>query len=82
MSGLFILSRHNVSRYPVYNRTLNRIGKIMEYPRIARKAREERAEIFWGDETGISSEDNRGRGYAPKGKTPVVYGPGKRFPRT
>ena len=50
-----------------------------EYPSIALKAREERAEILWGDETGISSEDNRGRGYAPKGRTPVVYGPGKRF---
>jgi len=50
-----------------------------EYPGIARKAREQRAEILWGDETGISSEDNRGRGYAPKGRTPVVYGPSKRF---
>ena len=50
-----------------------------EYPGIARKAHEEGAEILWGDETGISSEDNRGRGYAPKGHTPVVYGPGKRF---
>ena len=50
-----------------------------EYPGIVLEAREERAEILWGDETGISSEDNRGRGYAPKGQTPVVYGPGKRF---
>jgi len=50
-----------------------------DYPGIARKAREEEAEILWGDETGISSEDNRCRGYAPKGRTPVVYGPGKRF---
>lgn len=50
-----------------------------EYPGIARHARKEGAEILWGDETGISSEDNRGRGYAPKGQTPVVYGPGKRF---
>ena len=50
-----------------------------EYPGIARHARKEGAEILWGDETGISSEDNRGRGYAPKGRTPVVYGPGKRF---
>jgi transposase len=50
-----------------------------EYPGIARRAHEEKAAIFWGDETGISSQDNRGRGYAPKGRTPVVYGPGKRF---
>ena len=31
-----------------------------------------RGEIQWGDETGLRSDDVRGRGYAPKGKTPVV----------
>ena len=50
-----------------------------EYPSIARRARKEKTEILWGDETGISSEDNRGRGYAPRGRTPVVYGSGERF---
>lgn len=50
-----------------------------EYPGIARRAGKEKAEILWGDETGISSEDNRGRGYAPKGRTPVVHSSGKRF---
>jgi transposase len=49
------------------------------YPCISRQAHEEGAEILWGDETGLSSEDNRGRGYSPKGQTPVVYSPGKRF---
>lgn len=43
-----------------------------EYPEIARRAKEEGAEIHWGDETGLSTNDVRGRGYAPKGKTPVV----------
>ena len=64
-----------------YEQQPERVKKWLdeEYPRIARKAHEEGAEILWGDETGISSEDNRGRGYAPKGQTPVVYGPGKRF---
>lgn len=64
-----------------YEQQPERVRKWLdeEYPSIALKAREERAEILWGDETGISSEDNRGRGYAPKGRTPVVYGPGKRF---
>ncbi len=64
-----------------YEQQPERVKKWLdeEYPGIARKAREEGAEILWGDETGISSEDNRGRGYAPKGQTPVVYGPGKRF---
>jgi transposase len=28
--------------------------------------------IFWGDETGLRSDDVRGRGYAPRGRTPVV----------
>ena len=43
-----------------------------EYPEIARRAREEGAEIHWGDETGLSTNDVHGRGYAPKSKTPVV----------
>ncbi len=28
--------------------------------------------IFWGDETGLRSDDMRGRGYAPRGRTPLV----------
>lgn len=43
-----------------------------EYPKIAAQARQEGGEIQWGDETGLRSDDVRGRGYAPKGKTPVV----------
>jgi len=43
-----------------------------EYPKIAAQAKQEGAEIQWGDETGLRSDDVRGRGYAPKGKTPVV----------
>jgi len=43
-----------------------------EYPEIARRAKAEGAEIHWGDETGLSTNDVRGRGYAPKGKRPVV----------
>ena len=43
-----------------------------EYPEIARRAKEEGAEIHWGDETGLSTNDVRGRGYAPKGRTPGV----------
>lgn len=42
-----------------------------EYPAIKRKARQEGAEIHWGDETGLRSDDVNGRGYAPKGRTPV-----------
>jgi len=43
-----------------------------EYPQIAARAKAEGAEIHWGDETGLRSDDVRGRGYAPKGQTPVV----------
>ena len=42
-----------------------------EYPRLAKMARAEKAEIQWGDETGLRSDDVNGRGYVPKGKTPV-----------
>ena len=49
------------------------------YPEVEKRAKEENAEIQWADETGLNSEDARGRGYAPKGQTPTVYGPTKRF---
>lgn len=49
------------------------------YPTIKKRAKAEKAEIYWGDETGLSSEDNRGRGYSPVGKTPVRYTTGARF---
>jgi len=42
-----------------------------EYPRIKRQAATEGAEIYWGDETSLSTSDPRGRGFAPKGRTPV-----------
>ena len=35
--------------------------------------------IYWGDETGISNQDQIGRAYAPKGKTPVVSRTAKRI---
>jgi len=43
-----------------------------EYPEIQAKAKAEKAEIYWGDETGVRSDSQHERGYAPKGKTPVV----------
>ncbi len=43
-----------------------------EYPAIVKQAKAEGAEIHWGDETGLRSDDVRGRGYAPKGQTPLV----------
>ena len=43
-----------------------------QYPQIEASAKAEGAEIHWGDETGLRSDDVRGRGYAPPGCTPVV----------
>ena len=43
-----------------------------EYPAIAARAKAERGVIFWGDESGLRSDDVRGRSYAPRGQTPVV----------
>jgi transposase len=43
-----------------------------QYPEIAARARAEGAQIHWGDETGLRSDDVRGRSYAPKAQTPVV----------
>lgn len=43
-----------------------------QYPIIAACAKVEGAEIHWGDETGLRSDDVRGRSFAPQGQTPVV----------
>lgn len=49
------------------------------YPKIKKRASEEGAEIYWGDETGIRNDCQHSRGYAPKGKTPIVEINAKRF---
>lgn len=49
------------------------------YPSIAKRAKTEGAQIHWCDETGMSSMDNRGRGYAPQGRTPVIGVKAARF---
>lgn len=42
------------------------------YPAIAARAKREKAEIQWADETGLSNQANYGRSFAPSGRTPVV----------
>ena len=44
-----------------------------QYPAIEKQAKAEGGEIHWGDETALVNTDVRGRGYAPKGKTPVAF---------
>lgn len=43
-----------------------------EYPGIEQRARQEGAEIHWGDETALVNTDVRGRSFSPVGKTPVA----------
>jgi transposase len=52
------------------------------YPAIAKRAKTLRAVIYWGDETGISNQDQIGRSYAPRGKTPGVARTAKRISRS
>ena len=47
-----------------------------EYPAIAERAKAEKGEIHWGDETALVNTDARGRSFAPKGKTPVAMAVG------
>ena len=43
-----------------------------DYPAIAARAKAEGGMVFWGDETGLRSDDVRGRSDAPRGRTPEV----------
>jgi len=44
-----------------------------EYPAIEQRAKLEGASIGWGDESGLRSDAQVGRGYAPVGKTPEIH---------
>lgn len=44
----------------------------IEYPAIKQRAEQENAEIAWGDESGLRSDTQVGRGYAPMGQTPEI----------
>ncbi len=50
-----------------------------EYPAIKRRATKENAIIYFGDETGMRSDHQAGRSYAPAGETPVIKKTGQRF---
>ena len=49
------------------------------YPKIKERATKEGARIYWGDEMGIHSTDNRGRSYGLVGQTPIIKKTGSRF---
>lgn len=50
-----------------------------EYPAIKKRAVKENAVIYFGDETGMRSDHQAGRSYAPAGETPVIRKTGQRF---
>lgn len=43
-----------------------------EFPAIAKRAKKEKAEVHWGDETGLCNDSYHGRSYAPRGHTPAI----------
>lgn len=57
-----------------YEQNPNMVAKWLDeqYPAIVAKAKQEKAEIHWGDETGLCSDSQHGRSYAPKGDTPAI----------
>ena len=53
-----------------------------EYPAISARAKAEKAEIHWADETAVMNTDVRGRSYSPRGVTPTtrsVWGSRQKF---
>jgi len=53
--------------------------KDEDYQQLAARAKAEKAEIWWADETAAKPECHFRRSYSPKGKTPVVRQSAKRF---
>ena len=62
-----------------YEQNPKRVKQWLEeqYPGIAKRAKQEDAEIHWADETGLCNGSYYGRSYAPRGKTPAIRLPAK-----
>jgi len=74
--GWYLRRWHFTPQKPIrraYERNPEAVRQWMEreYPRLQVEARRQRAEIHWGDETGLQSDDVNGRGFAPRGNTPT-----------
>lgn len=50
-----------------------------QYPQLAKQAKREGAQIYWGDEMGLRSDHVSGKSYAPAGQTPLIRATGQRF---
>jgi transposase len=68
-------------RRVAYERDEAQVKRWMEeeYPAIRRRAKAEKARLYWGDEMGLRSDHQTGRSYAPKGRMPTTPGTGNRF---
>jgi transposase len=57
-----------------YGQDIARLDRFKreEYPAIAKRAKAEKADIYWGDETGVDNRENFERGFAEKGKPPIL----------
>jgi transposase len=88
------LSRWQVGRYlkawgytpqkPIskaYEQDPKRVSQWLEkdYPAIKKKAKKEKAVIYFEDEVGMRSDHQAGRSYAKAGETPVIKKTGQRF---
>ena len=45
------------------------------YPAIEQRARQENADIYWGDEVGVAADQQPARGYAPQGEAATMSVP-------
>ena len=73
----YTCQRPTKKAYFMDNVKVNRFMKE-EYPAINKRAKLEKAEIYWGDETGIDNQEHYQRGFAPKGQPPVIGAESKR----
>ena len=82
--GKYLQRWEFTSQVPIkraYERNDEKVQKWLkeEYPTIEKESKEENAEIQWGDETACVSLPSIIKGYAPKGKTPVMEHTATRF---
>lgn len=63
---------------PRKNRSEEPLNAIL-MPSIQKRARKERAFIWWADQVGFHSKDQVGRTYGLRGHTPVIHVTDKRF---
>jgi transposase len=82
--GKYLQRWEFTSQVPIkraYERNDAKVQKWLEeeYPAIQKQCKEEDAEIQWADETACVSLPSVIKGYAPKGKTPVMEHTSKRF---